>query len=676
MKKLIVFFLLCVITQGALAQTKYQYAEGRWNGTEVVYTNNSTDYDDYDVLSHDKYGSGGGLAGIGSGASTEYKFFVVTNNYTIKNGLTVSGTCKVILCDGATLTVKGNGIEVLEDSKLIIYSQTVNGNGKLIVIGENDDNAGIGSKIDNNPGAIEIHGGYVEAHAGKSGAGIGGGNRGDGSNVTIYGGTVKAYGGENAAGIGAGRNGANWSNRKTNTGHLIVYGGDVYAEGGRYGAGIGTGINEGRTTVNGIAEFFGGKVEAKGGHSGAGIGGGRGHNCMHVKIHGGEIIARGGMYGAGIGGGINGNGGDASIESIIIIREGIVKAYGGEYGAGIGGGQNGSGGTVQVYGGDVFADGGLDAAGIGSGEEGSEPTNGGSLLVEGGKVFADGTGWGAGIGGGEDSDGADVTIKGGVVEAYAGSDAGEKNGSAIGSEDGDDHRGSLRLDDKLMVHAGQTPEDGKQHLFPYDTRVSACYFRPYCKIEVCNHEGHTYTINGTDWGGTHTMHCPHCLYRPEELHDYVGGVCKICGAQGTTFGVYIYMPNTSGSEYVHTQTFQIGANKELMLPNPPVDRIPDGMAFVGWVKSETDNVLRDNFFPHEGETLLPAETEITITNTTYLVARYDLVFGEVATGIGSIQQSTPILQQTGWYTLDGRRLDGSPTTKGIYIHDGKKIVIK
>jgi hypothetical protein len=29
-----------------------------------------------------------------------------------------------------------------------------------------------------------------------------------------------------------------------------------------------------------------------------------------------------------------------------------------------------------------------------------------------------------------------------------------------------------------------------------------------------------------------------------------------------------------------------------------------------------------------------------------------------------------------WYFLDGRRLDGYPSRKGIYIHDGRKVVIK
>ena len=33
-------------------------------------------------------------------------------------------------------------------------------------------------------------------------------------------------------------------------------------------------------------------------------------------------------------------------------------------------------------------------------------------------------------------------------------------------------------------------------------------------------------------------------------------------------------------------------------------------------------------------------------------------------------------QQSPWYTLDGRRLQAAPTQKGIYIKNGKTIVIK
>lgn len=30
---------------------------------------------------------------------------------------------------------------------------------------------------------------------------------------------------------------------------------------------------------------------------------------------------------------------------------------------------------------------------------------------------------------------------------------------------------------------------------------------------------------------------------------------------------------------------------------------------------------------------------------------------------------------TGWYTLDGRRLSGKPTTKGIFLNNGEKVII-
>ncbi len=34
------------------------------------------------------------------------------------------------------------------------------------------------------------------------------------------------------------------------------------------------------------------------------------------------------------------------------------------------------------------------------------------------------------------------------------------------------------------------------------------------------------------------------------------------------------------------------------------------------------------------------------------------------------------VQSDSWYSLDGRKLNGEPKTKGIYIKNGKKTVIK
>jgi hypothetical protein len=49
--------------------------------------------------------------------------------------------------------------------------------------------------------------------------------------------------------------------------------------------------------------------------------------------------------------------------------------------------------------------------------------------------------------------------------------------------------------------------------------------------------------------------------------------------------------------------------------------------------------------------------------------------GEI-NGIGTITLSTGEFSTEGWYSLDGRKLDGEPTKKGLYIHNGKKFVIK
>ena len=36
----------------------------------------------------------------------------------------------------------------------------------------------------------------------------------------------------------------------------------------------------------------------------------------------------------------------------------------------------------------------------------------------------------------------------------------------------------------------------------------------------------------------------------------------------------------------------------------------------------------------------------------------------------------PSLYGGEWYDLSGRKLDGKPTQKGLYIHNGKKVVVK
>ena len=51
--------------------------------------------------------------------------------------------------------------------------------------------------------------------------------------------------------------------------------------------------------------------------------------------------------------------------------------------------------------------------------------------------------------------------------------------------------------------------------------------------------------------------------------------------------------------------------------------------------------------------------------------------GEV-TGVGSLLTKTGEVTLDGgaWYSLDGRRTEGKPTVKGVYVNNGKKVIIK
>ena len=46
------------------------------------------------------------------------------------------------------------------------------------------------------------------------------------------------------------------------------------------------------------------------------------------------------------------------------------------------------------------------------------------------------------------------------------------------------------------------------------------------------------------------------------------------------------------------------------------------------------------------------------------------------TGIADVERVTGTMSDTGWYTLDGRRLSTAPVRKGIYIQNGNKVVIR
>ena len=53
-----------------------------------------------------------------------------------------------------------------------------------------------------------------------------------------------------------------------------------------------------------------------------------------------------------------------------------------------------------------------------------------------------------------------------------------------------------------------------------------------------------------------------------------------------------------------------------------------------------------------------------------------LTIGTETTSLSPVPSPSREGSSQGWYTLDGRKLNGKPTQKGLYIHNGRKVVIK
>jgi len=89
----------------------------------------------------------------------------------------------------------------------------------------------------------------------------------------------------------------------------------------------------------------------------------------------------------------------------------------------------------------------------------------------------------------------------------------------------------------------------------------------------------------------------------------------------------------------------------------------------------TDNTL---YYPTtEGFSVNAFRAYFQLTDPSADVRAFVLNFGEETTGIISVHDSGfTVNGSDAWYTLDGRRLDGKPTQRGIYINNGKKVAIK
>lgn len=253
MKKalLILIALLCISAQGMCISVSY--VECTWDGTKVVKTNKSES--GCSPIPNE--------LGIATIENSGWYFVDGVQTITvvyIKGAITVN----LILPNGSKLKAP---IHFLNNSAVLnIYAQE-GGTGEIDADASSMsdlDCAGIGGTERDGHyhcGTINIHGGKITAKGAEYGAGIGGGDGGNGGYVTIFDGIVNAYGGVDAAGIGGGEGG--------NGGTLTVYGGTVFADGTDWGAGIGGGEDGTGATVKilggSVTAWAGGKAGPDGG---------------------------------------------------------------------------------------------------------------------------------------------------------------------------------------------------------------------------------------------------------------------------------------------------------------------------------------------------------------------------------------------------------------------------
>ena len=120
----------------------------------------------------------------------------------------------------------------------------------------------------------------------------------------------------------------------------------------------------------------------------------------------------------------------------------------------------------------------------------------------------------------------------------------------------------------------------------------------------------------------------------------------------------IYAPYSTGGE--NKKMLYLGADNKLYYPS----------------KSRTINAFRAYFTLNNGiEAGDPASTSALAARA--FVLNFD--DGET-TGITDVKSNSSLFtlhsSLSGWYTINGRKLNGKPTIKGLYIYNGKGIVIK
>lgn len=638
-----------------------------------------------------KKGSG---AGIGSGYKGTQRGPIVIHggDITATGGEHAAGIGGGSYSGGGTITINGGIIEAY---------------GSLT-------GAAIGGGFEKSGGTITINDGFITANSHNSAddgsasfaAAIGGGANGEGGTITINNGIVFAVS-DCGAGIGGGTD--------ANGGTITINGGSVAAMAVTEGAGIGCG--EGGIKYNGgTITITGGEVMAIGGTKERDYG----ETSESMRDHILSFLTnlkyrfiRGGI--------LQGLMNDAALAfAKAITHSWQLSRYGG---AGIGGGLFSNGGTVKITGGHVVAHGGASGCNaIGHGNE-NDSNNPGSLnIYDGAKVSA-----------GSDEDYYTLKPKASRQSACRDNlfviielcDHPNATYTWTGTTENDTHT-------RTCPHClDQTPE---RHSFAGGTTCTVCGVSgSFPTITLYDNGNNGAALNNANGqivqsvtladrtlykdGSWNTLCLPfnmsaeqiaanaeltgiEMMTLSESSFDYTtnkltlnftsatsieAGVPYIVRwASGTDIANPVFSLVTINNVMVNTSTeyvdfiglyspdyiYEAGEKTRLYLA-------ANNMLYYPISQNYKVNSFRGYFQLKNGLTAFAASSQAGANN----VKEFMLNFGDETTGIIEMETNSSLFNlhssfREGWYTLDGRKLSGKPSQKGIYINNGKKIIIK
>jgi alpha-amylase len=250
----------------------------------------------------------------------------------------------------------------------------------------------------------------------------------------------------------------------------------------------------------------------------------------------------------------------------------------------------------------------------------------------------------------------------------------------------------------IIFNNGETDENGKQTVNL--EFVNAAYYNvdgPVETITVSTMNARYAQLFNREFtaGGRYTVCLPFSL-NEEETESLTGKMYEMSGYENgylffssvdhvDAFKPYIFIAEETG------KSFYKFAEKGMEAGNAQTVNV-DNFSFTGSTDNQTvvsngsttcydyDNNALAEIGTDEGKIIAPYRAYFSASSTATLKGiLFD--YEGIATGIDPIkeeygQRSKVEGQKTGWYMLDGRKLQGKPIKKGMYIYNGKKAIVR